>query len=535
MKIKSIACKAFKRFTDLTIHDIPIEAKLICLIGSNGSGKSSLFDLFNYCITPSKNVGAFYLDTEYHIKVGEESKTRNSFFQDIAIEFYDYPPINSKTREIKKEAFYIRSAYRHEADIKIEYLGQQDDILLDSNRPQILISKDVRISDNYIRIVADAVESIFSDRLPVGSTKIEIRDRLLKKARESLLKLFPGLIFEGVGNPMENGTFYFTKGTSKNWKYKNLSAGEKAAFDLILDFIIKSEAFNNTIFGIDEPELHMHTKLQSQLLEELYNLTPENSQLWVATHSIGMVRKAKELSEEHPNTVIFLDFDNNDFDQQVKMLPAKVSRAFWRKTFSGTIGNLAELVAPSKIIFCEGNLNGEFDSKCFQSIFTNEFPDVEFISLGGDNEVEKNSTLLATVFKKILSGVHISCIIDRDDRSNNEVAELNSQGTKVLSKRSIESFLFDDEILKKLCDVNQKSDKFQDILKAKEEARASSESRGNPQDDYKALGGELYNKIKKILNLTQCGNTRDAFCFSTLVPLITHETKIYQELKKDVF
>ena len=46
MKIKSLQLKNFKRFTDLTLQDIPDNAKLVLLIGSNGSGKSSVFDAF---------------------------------------------------------------------------------------------------------------------------------------------------------------------------------------------------------------------------------------------------------------------------------------------------------------------------------------------------------------------------------------------------------------------------------------------------------------------------------------------------------
>jgi len=47
MRITRLQLKNFKRFTDLTIESIPKEAKLVLLIGSNGSGKSSIFDAFN--------------------------------------------------------------------------------------------------------------------------------------------------------------------------------------------------------------------------------------------------------------------------------------------------------------------------------------------------------------------------------------------------------------------------------------------------------------------------------------------------------
>ncbi len=46
MRISSVHMKNFRRFTDLDIREIPASAKLVLLVGSNGSGKSSVFDAF---------------------------------------------------------------------------------------------------------------------------------------------------------------------------------------------------------------------------------------------------------------------------------------------------------------------------------------------------------------------------------------------------------------------------------------------------------------------------------------------------------
>ena len=46
MRLKKVELINFKRFTHLTIDAIPESAKLVLLIGSNGSGKSSVFDGF---------------------------------------------------------------------------------------------------------------------------------------------------------------------------------------------------------------------------------------------------------------------------------------------------------------------------------------------------------------------------------------------------------------------------------------------------------------------------------------------------------
>jgi len=49
VKLKKVHLTNFKRFTDLTIDQIPATSKLVLLIGANGSGKSCVFDAFNFC------------------------------------------------------------------------------------------------------------------------------------------------------------------------------------------------------------------------------------------------------------------------------------------------------------------------------------------------------------------------------------------------------------------------------------------------------------------------------------------------------
>ena len=98
------------------------------------------------------------------------------------------------------------------------------------------------------------------------------------------------------------------EGTTKDFSYQNLSAGEKSAFDLILDMVVQSKYYPDAVYCIDEPELHMHTKLQGKVLRELYLLIPGQSQLWVSTHSIGMLQEAEDIEKANPGTVVFLDF-----------------------------------------------------------------------------------------------------------------------------------------------------------------------------------------------------------------------------------
>ncbi len=313
MKIKSISLKQFKRFKNLTIADIPETAKLVVLTGPNGSGKSSLFEGFNFWSRHKRSQGGF--DSAYHAR--DTTDSEHSIREGLKIEFYDFTANNNGSEE-NKRVFYIRSAYRHEADFTSSAIRDIQDALDSTNSLNTLMQQEQRVSENYNRIVGEAVRELFNGQEPT-KTKQEIRDRLIGQIRSSMNALFGNLILSGTGNPTNGGTFRFDKGTASDFHFKNLSGGEKAAFDLLLDFIVKKESFNNTVFCIDEPELHMHTKLQGKLLEQLFALLPDGCQLWISTHSIGMARKAAELNQTNPGQVAFIDFHEQNFDQDVTL------------------------------------------------------------------------------------------------------------------------------------------------------------------------------------------------------------------------
>ncbi len=52
MHVSSLHLQNFKRFTNLKIESISETAKLILMIGANGSGKSCVFDDFNILAEP---------------------------------------------------------------------------------------------------------------------------------------------------------------------------------------------------------------------------------------------------------------------------------------------------------------------------------------------------------------------------------------------------------------------------------------------------------------------------------------------------
>jgi len=550
MKLEHIHIEDFKRFVNLSITELPPTAKLILLTGPNGSGKTSLFEAFNFWMGYAKQSITYEPDYYERSLPAQPNHDWSAVLRQI-----QHHDLSAVLRRIQlkfhgvstgipqaqnRKDFYIRSAYRHEADFTTNGLENAGDILHDSLRPQRLIQQEQRVSENYQRMVANAVKELFSnDTATQQKSVVEVANELVGEVRAAMNKVFGDLMLEGLGDPLTNGTFRFKKGTVSDFHYKNLSGGEKAAFDLLLDFIVKRKAFNDTVYCIDEPELHMHTHLQAKLLEVMFDLIPDNCQLWLSTHSIGMARKAAELSVTNPGQVIFIDFHGKNFDQPEKLTPVQPGRQFWERMFHTALDDLAELVVPKYVVFCEGKRFGQenkgkrkpsFDVAVYQIIFGNQFPSVEFVPLGGTNEVHNDGETFGLLLSKLAPGIKCWKIFDRDDRHEDEIRQLQTGGTQVLQRRDLESYLWDNEILQALCNLHGQSEKLAELLAEKQQALTDGEQQGKPTDDIKAASGHLYNKCKQILGLTQCGNDAEAFARLTLAPLVKPETRVYQEL-----
>lgn len=528
MKISKIKIKDFKRFSDLTIDQIPSTTKVVIVVGPNGSGKSSLFDAFLHWYKYKSQHS--YPTGDYYTKQGSASVTGNS----VSISFHDQ---ENQTDEKIKGKFYFRTAYRHDADFTVSGLQQQRDPT-ENIRLGNFIQNDAVVQENYHRLVSLTLKGVYEEANN-NRTVYDLREELIGKVRISLQNVFEDLNLTSIGDPLRNGSFYFEKGISKDFHYKNLSGGEKSAFDLILDLIIKSSYYPNAILCIDEPETHMHTRLQSKLFQEIYRLVPDNSQLWINTHSLGMLKKAREIDRSQPNSIIFLNFAGIDFDKASKLTPATIDRTIWEKFIEITLDDFSDLLSPKKVVFCEGNPAGRkyknFDAQVYTKIFGNKYPDVSFISMGSSIELEKDDNVTYKIISEVLKGSEIVKLVDRDDKSTEEIEELRSKGIRVLTRRHIESYLLDDEILKKLCLTTDNEDKLETILNLKSDELNKSIARANPRDDIKSASGDIFVGLKKTLNLTGCGNTKDAFFRDTICPLVSEDTVVFQELEIEIF
>lgn len=440
----------------------------------------------------------------------------------IKIDFHGSSPTDDQSW---KKAVYARSAYRNDPSVQLDNLRRVGN-MIDNPRFSRMIENDVTVNLNYQRLVSDGLEEAF-EKSDHKMTLGDFRHQLVGDIREAICRLFkdPLLDLNSLGSPLNKGSFRFTKGTAEKFLYENLSAGEKAAFDLILDLVVKRREYNDTVFCIDEPEAHMGLRLQAMLLNELYQLIPDNCQLWIATHSVGMMRAAYDLEQTNPGKVIFLDFNNKSFDNPVVIKPSKINRATWEEMHQLVLEDLAALLAPDKIVLCEG-AHGEngIDAQCYNIIFNQEYPNTLFVSTGGKGQGANYGAVI-----KAIVNAEVILLRDKDHLSARGINEEIAKGKRVLRRTKLEDYLLDDEVLDALCKKHAGEDEstVNELLQLKQEKLK--------EKDIKGIVNDLRMWTINHLGVNDAGDNYHSFLRDTITPLIKSDMKIYQLLKEDIF
>ena len=440
MKVASVRLQEFKRFTDLLIMDIPESSKLVVLMGPNGCGKSSVLDGFVMWHRQKTGLGHSG-DNEYYNKGTKKASA------EVCLHGGDKP---------SRDSLYMRTAYRNDADFSASRIESQPSPV-ESPPLSRLIEDDKTVSDNYQRLLLDSITALYGQNNKKRTAE-DICEELVGQIRTSMVNIFGDLSLNGIkeatGSTAGAGSFYFQKGNVDSYHYKNLSGGEKAAFDLILDIHIKKTFFPNAIYCIDEIESHLHTKVQGTILKELVRILPKESQLWVTTHSLGTLRAAQEIELDDPGSVSLIDFDGVDLDSTCDLHPTTLDRVAWEKMLAITLDDLAHRMAPEVIVVCEGSSVGnrrkDFDARIYNGILGSRIPGVVFVSGGSSSEIGSTKRSAESILGSILPSTRVATLSDRDDRCEEEVREIEADGGLVLRERNIESYLFADDVINAL-------------------------------------------------------------------------------------
>ena len=243
MHISGLRVQNFKRFTDLTIEGIKPDCKLVVLIGANGSGKSSIFDAFEFLSRNAKR-GHYRPGSDYERKdpARDASVEVQIHGEKALVRVGDLQSQNARAQQ-----FFGRSSNRVVPQAKP--VSDAENVLLrDSDGPELFILPDERFNTDlelYVARIEKALREAFiaekRDEAP------EIRKELIEPLNDALLRVFgdrenlaPQLVNWEAARIGSGAQLIFLKGSSRI-TYDLLSHGEKQVLILLLDFLVRRE------------------------------------------------------------------------------------------------------------------------------------------------------------------------------------------------------------------------------------------------------------------------------------------------------
>ena len=479
---------SFKRFGSLDIHSIGPDVELVVMLGPNASGKSSVFDAFLEWARSRgrrrrQNFSSAYFDSE----TGSYGKPEIDLHESTAPE----------SSEPLGPLVHVRTAHRNTPDVLARAVQKQEEFR--SRTPlDRMAETDAALGEHYQRLVARFLPVLSNLDGDNAAHDLEILRAALKPVQDSLTRVFPHLRFTGLGDPVSEGSFYFTRDGTRQFRYENLSGGEKAVFDLLLDVHIAATELGTPLVCLDEPEIHLNPAVQAAVLTELMELLPSGSQLWIATHSVGMIRRAFDLAASKPNRVAFLDFGQVEGPApDVRLEPSRPSPLLLRDAMAIALDDLANLLAPEVLVICEGSQESDripvWDERIYRQIFRDLHPRVEFRSSGSKSELDMAAAIAAV----IAPGTRILKLRDCDDLAPDGRERLlgNDPNLRVLKRRSLESYLLDSEVLAALV-----ADRASDGTDALDQLKGARDEAMRPNGSAKGALGVVFETARNPLS-----------------------------------
>ncbi|MEO0044308.1 MAG: hypothetical protein RL329_3756 [Bacteroidota bacterium] len=423
MKIQKIHLVNFKRFTNIEITNIPETAQLVVLIGANGSGKSSIFDAFNFVDGAIKKDIALNDDFWDYFKKSKDMplKVQLEFENGLMSLLSDekFPKMN-----LPAHTFYGRSSLRQVPRLTRTAMGKTKPLHFkkDVDRPKFSIERDNRFENDVEKITEDIIKAFFLSE----QSNQEIKQQYVVPINDALQRIFWGvngtkLALLAMLPPADGKTIQiiFKKGNSEI-PYNYLGAGEKEVFNLLINLLNRSKLYQDTIYFLDEMDVHLNTQLQYNLLKEIVeNWLPPNCQLWTASHSLGFIEYAQQ--SKH---AVIIDFEDLDYDYPRILSPApKDNPDIYEIAVGKTF--LPALFQQMTIFFVE-NKDRDY-----------------YATIGIEKTVFVSDNNRNNVYHKVRA-THLYGIVDRDFLSDNDIEIIRKQYPQlyILHYYSIENYLY---------------------------------------------------------------------------------------------
>ena len=246
----------------------------------------------------------------------------------------------------------------------------------------------------------------------IGGKATKIKKSKLYQLKETWGILLPHRILHITG---DNIYVSDKKQCSEKYSASDMSDGERAIFYILGQLLTADE---NSILIFDEPELHIHKSIISNLWDQIEQLRPDCAFLMI-THDIefAATRSAKKyvIRNYFPDPAWDIsEMPDSDFDEQ---------------TITLILGSR------KPILFIEGN-NSSLDIETYRCCY----PEWTVIPKGACKDVIQAVSSLQKLNEDMpLLNLKCAGIVDRDTRDQSEIDYLNSLNIQVLPVSEIEN------------------------------------------------------------------------------------------------
>jgi predicted ATP-dependent endonuclease of OLD family len=368
MFIQKVTIKNFRLFpseSEFVIDEINTPdginkgSGLNVFVGENGSGKTAILDAFALPILEYKTENFSISDLndpenessiEIYAKENfEVARTIKGSFQaqgfsfkakirarDIkaylsSIVISDRRFIQADGESVKEDSPDLRMSVNN--PWKQKRFDENDILFLDRNRIFQIRSgtnKTTRFdrlmedfSYQYLKKTEEAIANL-NDDLDEKIRKDKVDNNFLSEAIKKFQEISGSQItldFLDNYRPFKNAFLSAKKDNNQQISISNLGAGYEMIFALLYSFYLAQQSGKQLIVLIDEPELHLHPRLQAKFVEFLLEFS-KSAQIILASHSPLLV---KQLSENDKVKIRVLESDGQKVSEIEKRVLSYVS------------------------------------------------------------------------------------------------------------------------------------------------------------------------------------------------------------------
>lgn len=480
MRITSLRFKNYRCFERFELSNL---GKFVCLVGANGSGKTSVLELLVRVLRQLRNGSVPILEEEMgppderllNIELqAEKEEIREIVGEGLWSEYHEiwkqgrhFPLIETDEQKWERDQRKLQLEFQRKASFQsIFYSPYRSWVLPDS------ISLDYRLAD-YDEVYRESTGKHYGKRVEeiaakLGNLIINRREKWAQITRNAIdnntqldtrqykgipeidyvFDIFFSLTGKKFAKPrFSNGRYSFSFNvpwSNEPLPLRALSSGEQ----WVLLFFIEMELKNwkNHILLIDELEQHLHPDFAIRFVDELRQRKDSN-QYWITTHSPTI---ANYFGEDTFGLIL-----NERYRSEVVPYPSSTF-----EVMNALAGSEGLIPVAKTIVFLEGrrvpNRLYSVDQTFFKELQMANLisKNIEFVSVGHSKSVESYQEMLQDFEKEYGAGLRFYAIRDRDglpSEIREEAIQIGNGRFWIWQRNSIEGYLLEPEILTCYC------------------------------------------------------------------------------------